>query len=63
MNLNEYYCDLIDADNGYDNQLLADRCEKIADKFAIGFAEWIYSCPYPTVDNTTEELLKIYKKL
>ena len=29
MDLNETYCDLIDNDNGFDNQLLADRCETI----------------------------------
>ena len=45
-----------------DNQ--ASQCEKIADKFAIGFADWIRVCklkgrPYD-FDNT-KELLKIYK--
>ena len=41
-----------------------DECEKIADKFAIGFADWIRVCklkgrPYD-FDNT-KELLEIYK--
>jgi hypothetical protein len=41
-----------------------DKCEVIADEFAIGFAEWIRVCklkgrPYD-FDNT-KELLEIYK--
>jgi hypothetical protein len=36
---------------------LSDRCEKIADEFAIGFAEWITQAELPL-----EELLKTYKK-
>ena len=42
----------------------AQRCEKIAEEFAIGFADWIRVCklkgrPYD-FDNT-KELLEIYK--
>jgi len=33
--------------------------EKIADDFAIGFAEW---CGVPIVDANVKELLEIYKK-
>lgn len=33
MDLNETFCDLIDNDNGYDNQLLADRCEFISKNY------------------------------
>lgn len=41
-----------------------DECEKIADEYAIGFADWIRVCklkgrPYD-FDNT-KELLTIYK--
>ena len=41
----------------------AEICEKIADEFAIGFAEWlnVNSYKYPT-KTTTKELLEIYKK-
>ena len=39
MTLNETYCDLVDNDEGFDNQLLADRCEIIAHKYAIKFAK------------------------
>jgi hypothetical protein len=64
MTLNDKYCDLIDNDNGYDNQLHANRCEQIADDFAIGFAEWINSLYVATDHKTksTKELLEIYKK-
>lgn len=33
MTLNEQYCDLLDNDNGFDNQLLADRCETICRRY------------------------------
>lgn len=33
MDLNETFCDLLDNDNGFDNQLLADRCELICEKY------------------------------
>jgi hypothetical protein len=78
MTLNKKYCALIDSDSGYDNQLLADCCENIADEFAIGFAEWIDSDFYQGDDVneyhksiieyregkifTIKELLEIYKK-
>ena len=42
----------------------AQRCEKIAEEFAIGFADWIRVCklkgrPYDFVN--IKELLEIYK--
>ena len=48
-----------------DNQ--ASQCEKIADNFAIGFAEWFLnlskSDDWEKFDyNTNEKLLEIYKK-
>jgi hypothetical protein len=40
-----------------------DKCEKIADEFAIGFAEWKADLEYSYSDKyTTKELLEIYKK-
>ena len=33
MDLNETFCDLVDNDNGFDNQLLADRCELICKNY------------------------------
>jgi hypothetical protein len=51
------------------------QCEKIADEFAVEFAEWINSVSYRSFDGnwyltqidedikkTTEELLEIFKK-
>ena len=48
----------------YNHLELAEECEKIADEFAIGFADWIRVCklkgrPYD-FDNI-KELLEIYK--
>jgi hypothetical protein len=45
----------------------SNQCEKIADEFAIGFAEWHLnlskSDDWEKFDyNTTEKLLEIYKK-
>ena len=72
MKLNKKYCSLIDSDNGYDNQLLADCCENIADKHAIEFSVWTHSLrtdcekgitEYSKWENTSnKELLEIYKK-
>ena len=45
MTLNETYCDLVDNDNGFDNQLLADRCEIITEIFAVKFARYIADRP------------------
>jgi hypothetical protein len=64
MTLNDKYCDLIDNDNGCDNQLHADRCEQIADEFAIGFAEWLLK--FDNLKNEKEyvikQLLEMFKK-
>lgn len=65
MKLNKKYCNLVDSDSGYDNQLLADCCENVADEFAIGFAQWCLSLLLDGKDpkgETFKELLEIYKK-
>ena len=72
--LNEKFCDLIDNDNGFDNQLHADRCEKIADDYAIEFLKFTegtysfgnilgkwYLFADTSKDYTTKELLEIFK--
>ena len=53
---------------------LADRCEQIADEFAIGFFDWFNSKEAEdlmhdlvivgevNINTTTKELLEIYKK-
>lgn len=66
MTLNEKF------DLAIDGWIVADRCEEIADDFAIGFAEWIRIKDYQTTHRDTwigvdmkhyltEELLEIYK--
>jgi hypothetical protein len=42
-----------------------DKCEKIADEFAIGFADWIRVCKLkgrPYDFENIKELLEIYKE-
>ena len=47
--------------NMVDNGLtILEKYEKIADEFAIGFAEWILD--WPEDWHRIEELLEIYKK-
>jgi hypothetical protein len=57
----------------YVDNTLAEECEKIADEFAIEFAEWIALTDYRHYSNgwskvwekgtkTSKELLEIYKK-
>ena len=44
--------------------IVADRCEEVADEFAIGFAEWLvirYNEDIIFDEYTTKELLEIYK--
>jgi hypothetical protein len=44
--------------------IMADNCEKIANEFAIGFAEWILDVyiEHNDIITSTDELLEIYKK-
>ena len=49
----------------YNHLELAEKCEKIADEFAIGFAEWLvirYNEDIIYDEYTTKELLEIYKQ-
>jgi hypothetical protein len=40
-----------------------DECEKIAEEFAIGFAEWIFNLTIREWENeATDDLLRYYKK-
>jgi hypothetical protein len=66
------------SDNEYSEKLVnAENCEKIADEYAIGFAEWFTNeqSPYSIMNGnqevrfsdfrkeyTAKELLEIYKK-
>ena len=63
MTLNDKYCDLIDNDNGYDNQLHANRCEQIAEEFAVEYAEWCCARAIGvTYFKLNEEELEQFKK-
>jgi hypothetical protein len=47
----------------YLNDIESEECEKIADEFAIGFAEWIEEHQGGTPNSKIlKELLEIYKK-
>ena len=49
----------------YNHLELAEKCEVIADEFAIGFAEWLvirYNEDIIYDEYTTKELLEIYKQ-
>ncbi len=51
----------------YNHLELAEKCVKIADDFAIGFAEWyeeeiLAKGDYNMIDKYKIELLEIYKK-
>ena len=70
MTLKERFELPIDAHNKINNYV-AKKCEKIADEFAIEFAEWLRNNWYdtgekwhrePDEDYTSKELLEIYKK-
>jgi len=39
-----------------------ERCEKVADEFAIGFAEWLLNASHFIKLLDAKELLEIYKK-
>ena len=60
MTLKEKFKFPIDANNKI-NDYVAKQCEKIADEFAIGFAEWCDE-RYSVKIQNFKELLEIYKK-
>lgn len=45
----------------YNHLELAEECEKVAEEFAIGFAQYVLS-RYDKFHKTSKELLEIYKK-
>ena len=43
--------------------IMADNCEKIAEDFAIGFADWLINLHYGSqIARSPKELLELYKK-
>ena len=63
MNLKDEFIYALWEDTDATGDEVENKCEKIANKFAIGFADWLnlnaYKFPGQT---TTKELLEIYKK-
>jgi hypothetical protein len=53
-----------DEENGWlDDEWDAEECAKIAEEFAVGFAEWFSYLKYnESRYKTNQELLEIYKK-
>lgn len=50
-------------DKATDGWIVADKCEEIADEFAIGFAEWCLKIKFEPIENVSvKKLLEIYKK-
>jgi hypothetical protein len=65
MTLKEKFETKSSIDTTKEAKVFAKDCEKIADEFAIGFAEWIRVCKMkgrPYDFENTKELLEIYKK-
>lgn len=73
MKIREKFNSLVPEEFGGMQELILTECEKIADDYAIEFAEWTDYLGYALVDNgwvsfsddkpkTTQELLKIFKK-
>jgi hypothetical protein len=56
MTLNEKF------EKATDGWIVADRCEEVADEFAIGFAEWLTYNRENNYTKSIKELLEIYKK-
>ena len=64
MDLNEVFCYLIDNDNGFDNQLLADKCEEATNNFAISFLEFAldeFEVDKSNYSLNKKDLLNIFK--
>jgi hypothetical protein len=65
MTLKEKFKLPIDANNKI-NDYVADQCEKIADEFAIEFAEWLkkegYIIELMKGSRATNKLLEIFKR-
>lgn len=64
MKLREQFKTEFSINTSGESGRFADKCEKIADEFAIGFAEFLYDRAIDeTLDNKSlKELFEIYKK-
>ncbi len=71
MTLKEKFETKASIDTTYEAKLFAKECEKIADDYAIEFAEWVEELSRQHIDsldyhlyldNDVKELLEIFKK-
>lgn len=66
MTLKQKFSELLPFYNMNDNNNKSIQCEKIADDYAIEFAEWIetseWNIKYWRQNNNTKELLQMFKK-
>jgi len=63
MKLREQFKTEFSINTSGESGRFADKCEKIADDFAVGFAEWFDDLSEDYCkDYTVKELLEIYKK-
>jgi hypothetical protein len=62
--------EIVESENrmyyNYNHLELAEKCEKVAEDFAIEFAEWLRGYKYDNAEiyhiSSTKELLEIYKQ-
>jgi hypothetical protein len=62
MTLKEKFSELLPFYNVNDNNNKSIQCEKIADEFAIEFANWVQFHSELWIKYRTSELLEIFKK-
>jgi hypothetical protein len=62
MTLKEKFETKSSIDTTKEAKVFASECEKIADEFAIGFAEWLTYNRENNYTKSIKELLEIYKK-
>jgi len=63
MTLKEKFKEIIQQTKPHWHKVDSESCEKIADEFAIGFADWLdINFKLNFTNNIFKELLKIYKE-
>lgn len=63
MTLKEKFETKSSIDTTKEAKVFASECEKIADEFAIAFAEWCLKIRFEPIENVSvKKLLEIYKK-
>lgn len=67
MTLKRNLCEGIDGDSGFDNLHLAEKCEQVADEYAIEFANWLRMVDIPEnaekwFHYSDKDMLNVFKK-